>query len=66
MASLQHINDSELLQQTLSPEAIQATGIFNPQLVDSLLKEKLTDANRRKLLLVFTTQLVCQIFGLSL
>jgi asparagine synthetase B (glutamine-hydrolysing) len=66
MASLQHINDSELLQQTLSAEAIQATGIFNPQLVDSLLKEKLTDANRRKLLLVFTTQLLCQVFGLSL
>ncbi|GHO91589.1 hypothetical protein KSF_016370 [Reticulibacter mediterranei] len=66
MASLQHIADSELLQQTLSAEAIGATGIFNPQLVDSLLKEKLTDTNRRKLLLVFTTQLLCQIFGLSL
>jgi asparagine synthase (glutamine-hydrolysing) len=66
IASLQHIADSELLQQTLSTEAIQATGIFNPQLVDSLLKEKLTDANRRKLLLIFTTQLLCQIFGVSL
>jgi asparagine synthetase B (glutamine-hydrolysing) len=66
MASLQHIADSELLQQTLSTEAIRAAGIFNPQIVDSLLKEKLTDANRRKLLLVFTTQLAYQIFGLSL
>jgi asparagine synthase (glutamine-hydrolysing) len=66
IASLQHVADSELLQQTLSTEAIQTTGIFNPQLVESLLQEKLTDANRRKLLLVFTTQLVCQIFGLSL
>jgi asparagine synthase (glutamine-hydrolysing) len=66
VASLQHIVDSELLQQTLSAEAIQATGIFNPQLVENLLKEKLTGANRRKLLLVFTTQLLCQIFGASL
>jgi asparagine synthetase B (glutamine-hydrolysing) len=66
IASLQQITNSELLQQTLSTEAMQATGIFNPPVVEKLLSEKMTDANRRLLLLVFTTQLFCQIFGLSL
>ncbi len=66
VASLQQVADSELLQQTISAEAIQAAGIFNPQTVENLLKEKITDTNRRALLLVFTTQLLCQLFGLSL
>jgi asparagine synthetase B (glutamine-hydrolysing) len=66
VASLQQVADSELLQQTISAEAIRAAGIFNPQTVENLLKEKVTDPNRRALLLVFTTQLLCQLFGLSL
>ena len=66
ITSLQHIDHSELLQQTLSAAAIRATGIFNLQVVEKLLSEKITDANRRALLLVFTTQLLCQLFGLSI
>src|SRR5579884_2542550 len=66
ITSLQRVADSELLQQTISTEAIKAAGIFNPQTVEKLLHEKITGANRLELLLVFTTQLLCQLFGLAL
>jgi asparagine synthetase B (glutamine-hydrolysing) len=66
ITSLQQIDNSELLQQTISAEAIRTAGIFNPQVVENLLHEKITDSNRRALLVVFTTQLFCQLFGVGL
>ncbi|MBV9229662.1 MAG: hypothetical protein JOZ18_10150 [Chloroflexi bacterium] len=61
--SLLRIADSDLLQQTLSPEALRATGIFDPSAVEDLLKRK---AVSRELLLVFTTQLLWQLFGMEM
>lgn len=66
VASLQRVADSELLQQIMSVEAIKAAGIFDLQAVEKLLHEKITSTNRRELLLIFTTQLLCQLFGLGL
>jgi len=66
IASLQRIADSELLQQTLSPDAIRATGIFDPQEVDKLLQKKGKALQQRELLLVFTTQLLYHLFQASL
>lgn len=57
--SLLHLNDSELLQQILSPEAIEKTGIFSEQKVAELQQRKTVS---RELLFVFTTQLFCQLF----
>jgi asparagine synthase (glutamine-hydrolysing) len=65
-ASLLHIEDSEILQQTLSASAIQSTGIFDAQKVEALLKQQEDRASRRTLIGVFTTQLLCQLFKTSL
>ena len=67
-ASLLNIRDSELLQQTLSQEALKETGIFDPEAVHNLLSQHPQNGNiaPRELLLVFTTQLLCQIFGTHL
>ncbi|HEU5228795.1 MAG TPA: asparagine synthase-related protein, partial [Ktedonobacteraceae bacterium] len=54
---------SDLRQQTLSAEAIRATGIFDPQVVQGLMEQK--EASRA-LLLVFTTQVLCRLFGVEL
>jgi asparagine synthetase B (glutamine-hydrolysing) len=64
--SLWHIAESELLQQTITPEALHASGIFDPGAVERLLQSKETPTTRRALLFVFTTQLFYQLFGLSL
>ncbi len=63
MTSLLHVKDSELLRQTLALEVLQATGIFDPRTVEDLLRQKEVS---RELVLVFTTQLLCQLFGASL
>lgn len=61
--SLLDIEGSTLLQQTLSPEALKATGIFEPHIVEELLKQQ--GNGKRELLLVFTTQLLIQLFGME-
>ena len=61
--SLSNIESSDLLQQTLSPEALRATGIFEPRIVEELLKQP--GNGKRELLLVFTTQLFCRLFGME-
>jgi asparagine synthetase B (glutamine-hydrolysing) len=65
-SSLSHIADSDLLQQMLSPEALQARGIFNPKAVETLLQQTNEETVPRELLLVFTTQLLCQLFDLGI
>ncbi|GAC1640890.1 MAG: hypothetical protein NVS4B12_02690 [Ktedonobacteraceae bacterium] len=60
--SLLRVKDSDLLKETLSQEAIQATGIFDPYSVEELLKQKKVS---RELVLVFTTQLFCRLFGVE-
>jgi len=64
MNSLLDIEGSDLLQKTLSPEALRATGIFDPGVVGDLLKQQ--GKSKRELLLVFTTQLLIQLFGMEL
>ena len=65
-ASLLCLSDFELLQQTLSPEALQATGIFNPEAVQALLRQRERGRAPRELVLMFTTQLLCQLFEVGL
>jgi len=60
--SLLRVAASPLLQQTLSPEAIQATGLFDVENVAQLLKQKTAT---KALLLVFTTQLFCRLFDVE-
>ncbi len=62
--SLLNIEDSALLQQTISPEALRATGIFEPGVVEELMKQG-NGETTRELLLVFTTQLLLQLFGME-
>jgi hypothetical protein len=50
----------------LSSEALQARGIFNPKAVETLLQQTNGKAVPRELLLVFTTQLLCQLFDLTI
>lgn len=64
--SLLHIEDADLLQQTISTEAIRKTGIFDPQAVKDLLIGKRNKARHRDLLLVFTTQLLYRLFGMEI
>jgi asparagine synthase (glutamine-hydrolysing) len=54
---------SELVRQMLSPEAVRASGIFDMEAVEGLLKQQEVS---RELLLVFTTQLLCQLFGIGM
>ena len=61
--SLLHVEDSELLQQTLSPEALRATGIFEPETIQELLRMNRVS---KELLLVFTTQLLCKLLEIGL
>lgn len=58
-SSLFHLEQSDLLQQTLSEKAIRATGIFDPQAVQALMEQGEVS---RELMLVFTTQLLCHMF----
>ena len=66
MQSLQHAHHAdavEILHQTLSPEALKDTGIFNVDEVTKLLQQQ--EASR-ELMLVFTTQLLIRMFNLYL
>jgi len=58
--SLLRVDDFDLLKEVLSREAILERGIFDVERVESLLKQKKVS---RELLLVFTTQLFCRLFG---
>jgi asparagine synthase (glutamine-hydrolysing) len=62
-ASLKRVEESELLQQVLSPEAVKETGIFDPLVVEELLKGSGDSTSERELILVFTTQLLSKLFG---
>jgi asparagine synthetase B (glutamine-hydrolysing) len=60
---------ADLLQATLSPEALRQRGIFDRQAVAALVGRARRAGERearRRLLLVFTTQLLCQLFQASL
>ncbi len=59
ISSLLRIDASDLLKGTLSREAIQATGIFDTEQVEKVLRQKKVS---RELVLVFTTQLFCRLF----
>jgi len=65
-ASLTRIDESELLQQVLSPAAIRETGIFDPLVVQELLKGPGDSKAERELVLVFTTQLLSKLFGMEI
>lgn len=62
-ASLKRVEESELLQQVLSPAAIKELGIFDPLVVEELLKGAGDSQAERELVLVFTTQLLGKLFG---
>jgi asparagine synthetase B (glutamine-hydrolysing) len=64
-ASLRHIAESELLQQLLAPDAVKMTGLFNPEVVAQLLEQQGDNKAEQELLLVFTTQLLCRLFGVE-
>ncbi len=64
--SLLNIEGSDILQQTLSPSAIRSMGIFDAEKVEGLIKQQEDSASRRTLIWIFTTQLLCQLFGVSL
>ncbi len=57
--------NSELLQQTLSPEAIRATNLFAPAAVEALIQQVKGKTVPHELFLVFTTQLLYQLFNLE-
>ncbi len=60
--SLRHLATSDLLQATLSPEALKHRGIFQPQAVELLLQRSHNPEANSALIFVFTTQLLCQLF----
>jgi asparagine synthase (glutamine-hydrolysing) len=61
-SSLRAIEESELLHTLLSPEALQERGIFDSQAVAMLLQQPETRETNNALMLIFTTQLLCQLF----
>jgi len=63
ISSLLRVDASDLLKEVLSREAIQATGIFGIEEIEKLLRQKKVS---RELVLVFTTQLFCRLFGMEL
>ena len=63
ISSLLRVDASDLLRETLSREAIQATGIFDNERVERLLQGKKVS---RELVLVFTTQLFCRLFEMKI
>ena len=60
--SLREREMSDLLQATLSPEALKNRGIFQPQALEMLLQQPNNPEANSALVFVFTTQLLCQIF----
>ncbi len=63
ISSLLRVDASDVLKGTLSREAIQATGIFDTERVEKLLRQKKVS---RELVLVFTTQLFCRMFEMEI
>ena len=63
ISSLLRVDASDLLKEVLSREAIQATGLFDVDIVEGLLQKKKVS---RELILVFTTQLFCRLFGVEI
>jgi hypothetical protein len=61
-ASLREREASDLLRALLSPEALKNRGIFEPQAVEKLLQQPNNAETNNALVLVFTTQLLCQLF----
>ncbi len=57
--------NADLLQQTLSPAAIQVTNLFAPEAVEALIQQAKGKTVPRELFLVFTTQLLHQLFSLE-
>jgi asparagine synthetase B (glutamine-hydrolysing) len=62
-ASLLRNQNSEILQQTLSEQAVREKGIFDPEVVTRLLQRQEVSP---ELLLVFTTQLLCLLFDVGM
>jgi hypothetical protein len=63
LTSLLHADTFDILKKTFSPEAILATGIFDTESVEELLRKKKVS---RELVLVFTTQLFCRLFEMEI
>lgn len=56
----------DLLAETLTPTALLQTGIFTPKSVEALKERSRGGSVPRELVLVFTTQLLCKLFGATL
>nr|BBH88574.1 hypothetical protein KTC_33250 [Thermosporothrix sp. COM3] len=56
----------ELVYDLIGPAALRQTGLFDPEALKAILKRPQTEEHRRKLLLVFTTQLFLRIFHVSI
>ncbi|MBX5451514.1 hypothetical protein [Thermogemmatispora sp.] len=56
----------DLLAETLAPRALAQTGIFLPQAVEALKERSRGGSVPRELVLIFTTQLLCKLFGATL
>ncbi|GER81438.1 hypothetical protein KTAU_00770 [Thermogemmatispora aurantia] len=56
----------DLLAETLTPTALLQTGIFAPKSVKALQERSRGGSVPRELVLVFTTQLLCKLFGATL
>jgi asparagine synthetase B (glutamine-hydrolysing) len=65
-ASLRERDTSDLLHTLLSPEALKDRGIFEPQAVEMLLQQPDNGEANSALVFVFTTQLLCQLFHISI
>jgi asparagine synthetase B (glutamine-hydrolysing) len=63
LRSLLQGQESDLLGETLSPEVLRARGLFDVEAVEQLRRQKSVS---RELLLVFTTQLFCHLFGVEI
>lgn len=64
--SLLQMEKHELLQQLLSEQALHETGLFDSAKVAALLTKSQRKTASRELILVFTTQLLCKMFGVTL
>ncbi len=63
--SLSSSRDADILQQTLSNEALRASGIFDVEAVEALLQRRKKVADK-DLIFVFTTQLLYKLFEATL
>jgi hypothetical protein len=65
ISSLFQTTDTELWQQTLSPEALQGSGLFDATAVATLFQKKPKEQATRALVFIFTIQLLLQLFGIE-